>query len=131
MSSSSSQRTTTIVQLIILVLVCIGVAAVAYAFGVFTPSKEYRTITVRVDSASGYVTLVYSIPGELGSSETQATTPWERNLTVKRGSEVYVTAASTGTVGGLKCTILLEGKKWKLDSSTEPGGKVFCAGIIP
>ena len=131
MATTHNQRNTLIIQVSVLVVICVGIAVLAYVFGVFSPPKDYRNINVRVDSNSGTIMLVYSIPGDPGSTENRASTPWEKSLYVKRGSEVYVTAATAGTTGGLSCTILLDGKVWKTDKTSDPNGKVFCAGIIP
>jgi hypothetical protein len=129
--TSTRQRTVIVFQLIFLILICGGIAGVAYYFGVFSPSKGYRTLTLRVENSAGSVQLIFSVPGDTTVTPVQVNTPWEKTLSLKVGSEVYVTAANPASYGDLKCTITLDGKTWKKETATYPKDKVYCAGIVP
>jgi flagellar basal body-associated protein FliL len=129
--TNSRQRVMIILQLVFLVLVCGGIVAVAFSFGVFNPPKDYRSLTLKVENSAGNVQLIFSIPGDTSANPVQVSTPWEKTISLKRGSEVYVTAANPAQYGDLKCTILLDGKNWKKETATYPKDKVYCAGIVP
>jgi hypothetical protein len=130
-TTNTRQRVMIILQLVFLLLICGGIAAVAYSFGVFTPQKDYRSLTVRVENSSGSVQMIFSVPGESSTNPIQVSTPWEKTISLKRGDELYVTAANPAQYGDLKCTILVDGKNWKKDMATYPNDKVYCAGIVP
>ena len=129
--TNTRQRVMVIIQVIFLLVVCGGIAAVAYSFGIFTPSKEYRSLTMKVENSAGSVQMIFSIPGDSSATPIQVSTPWEKTISIKRGSEVYVTAANPAQYGDIKCTILLDGKTWKKETASFPKDKVYCAGIVP
>jgi hypothetical protein len=129
--TSKKQNLTTIIQIIILLVLCAGAVGLAYAFGVFTPSKEYRSVTLRAENSAGTVQLIYSIPGESSKDPMKVSTPWEKSFSIKVGSEIYISVGNAVQNGTVKCSILIDGKAWKKDSATYPADKVSCAGILP
>ncbi len=122
---------TTIIQLVILVVLCGGVAGLMAAFGVFTPGKGARSVTFRVENSAGDVQLIYSMPGDKSQDPMRVSTPWEKSASIAVGSEVYLLAANPAVSGKLKCTISFDGKIWKTQTVSSPDNKVTCAGIIP
>lgn len=131
MANASNQRTVVIVQIIVLAIVCIGLAVLAIVFGVFAPSKEYRSLTMRVESTSGTIRMTYTVPGDEVKTAITVSTPWEKTWSVKVGSEVYLLVGNPNQTGEIKCSLLLEGKVWKKESAKIPTDKVTCAGIVP
>lgn len=122
---------TTIFQLIILVVLCAAVAGLLYAFGVFNPPKGFRNITLRIESTAGPVQVIYSMPGEKSVDPMKASTPWDKTVTMKVGSEIYLEAANPASMGSLRCSITIDGKIWKTQTVAFPEDKVTCAGILP
>lgn len=128
--SSSKQRVTTIIQILFFVLVCIGAIILIINFGLVKP-KDSRSVTIHVENSSGNMQLMYSLPNDAISEWKKVSPPWDKYLIIKKGTEIYVSAANPNGSGTIKCFILLEGKAWKKDAATYPADKISCAGIIP
>jgi hypothetical protein len=65
------------------------------------------------------------------SQPTTVTTPWTKTLEIPSGTEVYLTASNPTQTGNLSCTITLDKKDWKAETTTAPKDGVACAGIVP
>jgi hypothetical protein len=129
--TNNRKNLTTIFQVVILVVLCAGVGGLLWAFGVFTPAKGYRNITLRIESSSSSVQVIYSLPGETSQDPMKATTPWDKSVSLKVGSEIYLEAANPQKNGLLRCSISIDGKLWKTQTVSYPEDKVTCAGILP
>jgi hypothetical protein len=129
--SNSKQNMTTIIQIVILVLLCVGVAAMLYFFGAFNTTKASHVVALKIESSAGMVQVIYSLPDESSKDPLKTSAPWSKTVTLKSGSEVYLEAASPVSSGQLRCIILVDGKSWKTQVVSAPETKVTCAGIIP
>jgi hypothetical protein len=128
---SNQQRTLVIVQVAVLTIVCIGLGVLAYVFGVFKPPKDTRILTLRIESTSGAIQYTYSVPGDERKTTETTSSPWEKSIGVKVGSEIYLIGGNPNQMGSIACTLLLDGKVWKKQTAKYPDDKVSCAGIVP
>jgi hypothetical protein len=130
-NGAPQNNTTIIIQVVFVVLVCLGVVGVALYFGVFSPKKESHSVTMRIENSAGSFQMTYAVPGDEIKSPLTVGSSWEKTFTVKTGSEVYLAGASMVRSGEIKCTLLVDGKTWKSQSAKYPDDKVACAGIVP
>jgi hypothetical protein len=128
---STPNRSRLVLEISFLVLLCLGLAALAIAFDVFKKPATSHTITYRVRGSAGSAAITYSGRADSNSEPSEVSPPWEMTLPVRSGEEVYLTAANTGQTGDIECTILLDRKPWKKQSARAPDMNVACGGIVP
>jgi hypothetical protein len=114
-----------------IVIVAIGIGVIAYMLTKDTMLQrgDTRHLTFSVDASGGSakITLSDSVGAQSFSGVTS--TPWTRTATYQMGTQVYLTAGNTSGYGSIKCSIIIDGREWK--NETTSGDKVGCAGIIP
>jgi len=126
------QRRTLIIQITIIGVVCIVLAALAVTLlPRFQPAEQHK-VTIRVESSVGTATIQFSA-GDITQLDAKKTfsTPWEKSWVLKRGTQVTLTAGNPQQDGTLKCFIKLDGNPWKSEIAKMPIDKVACAGIVP
>ena len=131
METQTNNRRTLFIQITVVSVICIIVAALAVIFIPRTANPDQRRVTFRIESSVGSVTIQYEA-GENVQKDPEKTfsTPWERTYVLPTGSEVYLTAGNYQQQGTLKCSIRLDGRKWKEESAKMPVDRVACAGIV-
>lgn len=131
MQTQPGNRRTLFIQITVVSIICIIVAALAVIFIPQTANPDQRRVTLRVESSSGSVTIQYEAGQNIQKDpEKTFNTPWERTYVLPTGTEVYLTAGNYQQQGSLKCSIRLDGRSWKEETAKMPVDRVACAGIV-
>ena len=131
MAMNTSRRTTLILQVVFVVLLCVGLGIAAYALGIFKPPAGYHNVSMRIESSGGYAQITYKTARVSVNESTTVNTPWTQSYLLPKDTEVILTAANPSQSGSVSCTIKLDGQPWKDDSAVYPRDHVACAGLIP
>jgi hypothetical protein len=131
MDVSQTKNRKIIWQILILMGVCLALAAALAYFGMFKSPSSARNMTFQVNATGGYANITLRAGSVNISSSTTINTPWQKDISVKSGTEVILTASNPSQDGQLSCSILLDHLPWKQDSIASPKDGVACAGIIP
>ncbi len=118
-------------QVILVVLLCAGLVALGIIFGVFRRPATSHVVTFRINADSGFAVITYTAQNGKQTEPDKMTTPWEFSTTFNSGTQVYLTAGTTGQTGNVECTLLLDRKAWKKETATAPVSTVACGGIVP
>lgn len=94
---------------------------------VFAPAT--RTIVYKVSGTASSVSITYQNP-QGGSSQTEASLPWEQTLTFKDGDFVYISAQNKGESGSVTTEILVDDKPFKSTTSSGPYVIADCNGTV-
>lgn len=131
MQNPKKNRLSIFFQLLVVLLLCAGSVALLAWMGVFRPESANRALVLRVEASGGYALITMEAGSEKITQTTTVTTPWERRLTVRQGTQVFLTASNPTQTGQLSCSLTLDGRSWKTDATSAPKDGVACAGIIP
>lgn len=131
MSAQLSDRSKIILQLILVVALCAAAVAILLSLGLMRSPEGSRRVQFRVEAAGGFANITLQAGKDSISKPTTVTTPWSKTVQIRSGTEVYLTASNPTQTGKLACTIILDRKDWKADTTTAPKDGVACAGIVP
>ena len=131
METSPTKNRKIIWQVLLLVGVCLALAAGLAYFGMFKSPTAERVMDFQVNATGGYA-LITLRAGSAGiPTTTTVNTPWQKEVSLKSGTEVILTASNPSQDGQLSCAIMMDHLPWKQDSIASPKDGVACAGIIP
>jgi hypothetical protein len=74
-------------------------------------------VTYRITGSSGKASLTYQNQ-DGGTEQTTVATPWDKSFTAKAGDFLYISAQNERDYGGVKCEILIDGKRIKTAESS-------------
>jgi hypothetical protein len=131
MFAGLSDRWKIVLQLFFVLALCAGVIAILISMGLMTSPEGSRRVQFRVDASGGFANVTLQAGEESISEPTTVTTPWSKTLQLATGTEVYLTASNPTQTGKLTCTITLDKRNWKTETTTAPKDGVACAGIVP
>lgn len=131
LGQQKSQRSTIIFQVLLVVLLCAGLITLGIIFGVFRRPAGSHVVTYRINADSGFAVITYTGQNGKQTEPEKMTTPWEFSKTFISGTQVYLTAGTTGQTGNVECTLLLDRKAWKKETAKAPDSNVACGGIVP
>ena len=129
--SQRRKRNILVAQIAFVTFLCLGLIFIAITSGVFRPKGGPRQIGLRIESASGVALLTYSYSTASIKDAISVTTPWEKNITLNSGEQVYLSAGNPSSYGKITCSISVDSHPWKSQTAEYPEDKVSCAGIIP
>jgi hypothetical protein len=131
MFSQISDRWKIVWQLIFALALCAAAIAILISLGVMkSPSGGHR-VQFRVEASGGFAIITLDAKDASISKPTTVTAPWTKTLQIPSGTQVYLTASNPTQTGKLTCTIKLDNKDWKTETTTAPKDGVACAGIVP
>jgi hypothetical protein len=105
---------------------------VFYFLGVFDASKPSpHSLTYQVTGSSSAAVITYTREDGSTTEADELSIPWRLTIKPKKSLVVVLTAGNPTQAGTIKCTLILDGKEWKTDTTNAPGDKVSCAGIVP
>jgi hypothetical protein len=131
MANTPSYRKNLIWQIPLVIGLCIGAVVLMLALGAFQPATGERSVTLHVEASGGYARIDWNAGAQKQGKAATVTTPWDKTLKVKIGTEIFLTASNPTQTGALTCTILMNSKVWKKETTTAPKDGVACAGIVP
>ena len=131
LSAQLSDRSRTVLQVVFVVALCAGAIAILLSMGLMRTPEGSRRVQFRVEAAGGFANITLQAGEDSISKPTTMTTPWSKTLQLASGTEVYLTASNPTQTGELTCTIILDRKEWKTDTTIAPKDGVACAGIVP
>jgi hypothetical protein len=99
--------------------------------GAFKSPQTTHDVLFQVNAQGGYALITLKTPDRSILPAIVVHTPWSLEMTIPRGSEVYLTAGKESQIGELSCSISLENHLWKSSVQYSPKNGVACAGIIP
>jgi hypothetical protein len=118
-------------SLIVVVVIAI-ILGVFYLLGVFDQNKPSpHTLIYKVTGSSSAAVITYTREDGTTTEADELGIPWHLTIKAKKSLVVVLTAGNPTQAGTIKCTITLDGKEWKTDTTNAPGDKVSCAGIVP
>jgi hypothetical protein len=127
----NDNRTTILLQTLLVILICIGLVTMGIVLGVFKQPANSHVITYKVSNDNGIALITYTTPDGKQTTPAKINTPWEMSMTVSRGTQVYLTAGSSTQGDNIVCTILLDRKAWKKETAEATSANVACGGIVP
>lgn len=131
MFSQVSGRWKLVWQLIFVLALCAAAIAILISLGVMrSPSGGHR-VQFRVEASGGFAIITLDAGKDSISKPTTVTAPWTKTIHLLSGTQVYLTASNPTQTGKLTCTIKLDNKDWKAETTAAPKDGVACAGIIP
>ena len=77
------------------VLILAAGAGIAYLAQRKAPSADNRQVTLQVEASGGYATITWKVGTGNVEKMDNATVPWQRMLSLKQGTQVILTAATT------------------------------------
>ncbi|MDR3572550.1 MAG: hypothetical protein P4L50_01695 [Anaerolineaceae bacterium] len=131
METSPTKNRKIVLQLLLLLGICLALAAVLAYFGMFKSPTADRVMDFQVNATGGYALITLQAGSVNMSSSTTVNTPWQQEVSVKSGTEVILTASNPSQDGQLSCAISLDHLPWKDDKINSPKDGVACAGIVP
>jgi hypothetical protein len=118
-------------QLVFVTTICALAAFILISLGVLDRNSGSHRVQFQVE-ASGAVAIITLQAGDVSISEpTTVSAPWSKTIDIPSGTEVYLTALNPTQTGQLSCSITLDNKPWKSDTTSAPKDGVACAGIVP
>jgi len=126
-----NERTRNLLQLAFVMTVIAIVVGVVYILLMANPVVSSRNLHFEVEASGGFSIITLQAGSIIIKTPTTVTTPWQRTVQVKSGSEVYLTASNPTQTGKLTCRISFDGQIWKNESTVAPKDGVACAGIVP
>jgi hypothetical protein len=114
----------------ILVFVLVAVAGIFFLLSKKSVTSSHL-VQFHVDASGGYAIITLQAGNVSISKPTRVTTPWNRTISVPKGSEVYLTASNPTHTGTLTCSIVINNNSWQKEITGAPKDGVACAGIIP
>jgi hypothetical protein len=129
-NENSSQRSTFIIGLAIVIVVVITIIGIWFLKGRDDGNQGMRQITYQVDASGGYAQIIYTTSSGTNTEAQILTTPFNKTISVPVGTEVFLTASNPSQTGTVYCKIKLDGKDWKESHGTHPVDSVACAGIV-
>jgi hypothetical protein len=131
MLSQSSDRSKLAWQIVFVLALCGAAIAILISLGVMrSPSGGHR-VQFRVEASGGFAIVTLDAGRDSISKPTTVTAPWTKTIHLASGTQVYLTASNPTQTGKLACTIKLDNKNWKAETTTAPKDGVACAGIVP
>jgi hypothetical protein len=131
MFAGASDRSKLVAQVFFVVLLCAGVGVLLYSMVKSRPSTGVQRVEFRVEASGGYAIITLDAGDTSIPKPTTVSVPWTKSLRIISGTEVYLTASNPTQTGKITCTITLDKKPWKSDTTTAPKDGVACAGIVP
>lgn len=121
----------TTLQVVFVLILLGGAAALLFSMGITQPSSEVHLVAFEVKSSGGYANITLQAGEESISKPITVTAPWSKTLRISSGTEVYLTASNPSQTGELSCRITLDREVWKMEKISSPKDGVACAGIVP
>lgn len=131
MFSNISDRWKFVWQLIFVLALCAVAIATLLSLGVLKSPAGGHRVQFRVEASGGFAIITLDAKDTSIAKPTTVTVPWTKTLQIPSGTQVYLTASNPTQTGKLTCTIKLDNKDWKTDTTTAPKDGVACAGIVP
>lgn len=129
--SQRRKRNILVVQIAFVTFLCLGLILIAITSGVFRPRGGPRQIALRIESTGGVALLTYSYAATSVKEAISVTTPWDKNIVLNSGDQVYLSAGNPSSYGKISCSITVDSRAWKSQTADYPEDKVSCAGIVP
>jgi hypothetical protein len=131
MYTGLSDRWKMILQIIFVILLCVGMVFFILYLDKSRTSEGSQRVEFQVDASGGYAIITLAAGDVSISKPTTVSVPWRKSLHIASGTEVYLTASNPTQTGKLTCTIILGQSIWKTDTTVAPKDGVACAGIVP
>ena len=132
MFSSLSDRWKVVLQLLFVLALCAGVIFMLTSMGLMDSREKSHVVKFRVDALGGVAIITLDAGKSASISKpTTVSVPWTKSLRIASGTEVYLTASNPTQTGKITCTIFLDKKIWKTETTSAPKDGVACAGIVP
>ncbi|NOH01750.1 MAG: hypothetical protein HND47_07215 [Chloroflexi bacterium] len=131
MFSSLSDRSKIILQTLFVLALCAGAAILLASLGLMDSPADSHRVEFRVEARGGVAIITLDAGDASISKPTTVSVPWTKSMRIASGTEVYLTASNPTQTGELTCTIFLDKKIWKTQTTTAPKDGVACAGIVP
>lgn len=131
MAAQPSDRSKIVLQVVFVLALCAGAIAILLSIGLLRPAEGSRRVQFRVEASGGFANITLQAGEDSISKPATVTTPWSKTIQLSSGTEVYLTASNPTQTGRLTCTITLDRKEWKTDTTIAPKDGVACAGIVP
>jgi len=120
-----------VLQLAFVALLLALVAVLLVSMGIMGPKDGSHRVQFRVEASGGVAIITLDAGAVSISKPTTVTAPWTKTLDIPSGTQVYLTAANPTQTGKITCSITLDKKSWKSDTTNAPKDGVACAGIVP
>src|SRR5689334_11180475 len=131
MASQSSDRWKIVWQLIFVLALCAAAITILISLGVMKSPAGGHRVQCRVEASGGFAIITLDAGKDSISKPTTLTVPWTKTIQLPSGTQVYLTASNPTQTGKLTCSIKLDNKDWKTETTTAPKDGVACAGIVP
>lgn len=131
MVSQSSDRWKIVWQLIFVLALCAAAITILISLGVMKSPAGGHRVQFRVEASGGFAIITLDAGKDSISTPTTLTVPWTKTIQMPSGTQVYLTASNPTQTGKLTCSIKLDNKDWKTETTTAPKDGVACAGIVP
>jgi len=131
MFDKMSDQTKNALQLALVLGIVAAAVAVLASLGLFRSSPEEHLVKFEANASGGFAVITLRSGDETIHSRTTVTVPWSKSMRLKRGTQVYLTAANPTEIGEVSCRILLDKAVWKEEKISNPRNGVACAGIVP
>jgi len=131
MASQSSDRWKIVWQLIFVLALCAVAITILISLGVMKSPAGGHRVQFRVEASGGFAIITLDEGKDSISKPTTLTVPWTKTSQLPSGTQVYLTASNPTQTGKLTCSIKLDNKDWKTETTTAPKDGVACAGIVP
>ncbi len=130
--TSNRRRPRILIDVLILVVVVTIILGIFYSLGVFDKTNPSpHILTYKVTGSSSAAVITYTREDGTTTDADELSIPWHLSIKAKKSLVVVLTAGNPTQAGTIKCTLILDGKEWKTDTTNAPGDKVSCAGIVP
>jgi hypothetical protein len=130
-SAQLSDRWKIALQAAFVVALCVAVIAILMSMGLMRSPEGSHRVQFRVEASGGFANITLRAGEDSILEPTTVTAPWSKTIQLSSGTEVYLTASNPTQTGKLTCTITLDKKDWKTDTTSAPKDGVACAGIVP
>lgn len=121
----------TVLQVLFVLALCAGAIGILISMGVMKSPAGSHRVQFHVEASGGFASITLDAGDASISKPTTVTVPWSKTLQIPSGTTVYLTASNPTQTGKLTCTIKLDNKDWKTETTTAPKNGVACAGIVP
>lgn len=131
MFAGVSERGRLVLQVVFVLALCLGAVFLINSLIRSRPGTEIRRVEFRVEASGGFANITLEAGDASIPKPTTVSVPWTKSLRIANGTEVYLTASNPTQTGKITCTITLDQKPWKTDTTHAPKNGVACAGIVP
>lgn len=93
-----------------------------------TRARGLHEVTYTISGSARRGMMTYATPS--GQAQQTHALPWAKRFQAKSGQQLYVSAQNQGAAGSITCTVTVDGKRIK--SNTSSGGYVIaaCSGML-